>query len=1698
MPTQLGVANPQASAENPQLVGENAQLTVQACAVVHYHGAPTPRLPGAELNKRLKDLLQLKCPSCLKDLMAQGHKLLKEAKGEALLHGVFYLATAYELYGTLNIQGDKFDRQTLDQYLDTLEKSLKEGENLLHYFAAQENLSIFSYLFSERPSIKFQLNDLAGEGIKETPLHVAIKNGFTPVVQFLLDQGADVKKLDSSQNNALHHACQSQRDGVDIVPILLEYDSTFMQAKNSDSQTPLHLAALAGNEKNVEYLLGQNADQTKLDQQDREGNTPLHLAIMGWGKSSLVKAKDRYCKSVEGLVKKGTSLDILNHEKKTVLALIFENENITHSLVQVKLSPQLLVSSLRNLYLSQKTLSIFRIKSSQEWEFKVPLEEIYVRLAIIENQERKTCDQKLDKHSNYIQDGRIPTYETIFEPKKNIEIENLFEHASLKGKDKRIYLQGAAGIGKSTLCHYIAYRWAKKDLWHDLFACLFWIPLRNLTLRKYPADKEYTPADLIAKEYIGKIDRSVIVACINNAAFRAKTLLVLDGYDELSSEAQANTSLAKAFQKLKELFPHILITSRPGSCSFNRSCELELLGFDKEGVDRYIDKFFKQSQAKEKKAKLHRLLKNSPNVSSLAHIPIHLTLLCCLCNENPEFFDSDQAITMSAIYARVVSWMYKWFLLRKIDQGQSKQTKEQILVEKNLRQNPEVAKIATVFEEMADFAMKNDTLYLSKQEIEDFKGNKISSNELADCGLMRIPEAETKAEEKGYFIHLTFQEFLTASKVVNQYLKGERQACKEFVRNYKFEPRYALVLRMIAGYLSLATSSNRRYAETLQFFFDDLFAAPQDFAVRSELNLIAECFEECQNPTIVRQYKGFIELVKDYIIRLSLLDLVCVRLLRNKNLLNHPQVTCAIGELLSEPQSRESMLRSLHHIIIKGQTLAPKIVSFIARILKNSVGDPAVEENAIDVLRAVAEQGGKLPEEAVGALIQIGERGDGYIKCCAINALVTAAQQGGEFTEKALAALIQILEKGESADAAFAAYVLRAVAKQGRELPEEAVDALIQVLEKGSLNAKRPAADALKVVTKQGGELVEKALAALIQVLKKGDPDAKRSAADALKVVVKQGGELAEKALAALIQVLEKGEPEAKRPAADALKVVVKQGGELAEKALAALIQVLGEDGLDDKSSAAYAVLTMAKQARELSLSKEAVDILLQIFEEGDLDAKRSVAAVLKVEAMQAGELPKEAFDILLQIFKKGDSDAKRSAAGALEAVAMQAGELPKEAVDALIQVFKKGDPDDKSFAAAVLKVVAMQAGELTEEAVDALTQVLKKGGPDAKIYAAAVLKVVAMQAGELTEEAVDALIQGLRKGDSDAKRSVADALKVVAIQAGELPKEAVDALIQIFEKGDPDAKIYAAYAVGAVAKQAGELTEKALAALIQVLKKDGPDAKRSAADALGIVAMRAGELPKEAVNVLLQIFEKGDPDAKIYAAYAVLTMAKQASGPAEKALAALIQILEKGEPDDKSSATYAVGIVALRGGKIPKEALAALVQFLEKGDSDDKSFAAEALEAVAMQAGGLPKEVVDVFIQIVEKGYVEAERFATHVLRAVAQQGGAFNEKALAAFSQIIEKNASIATSAIPKKVNKKALLKMGIKVFPLTAKACFVNEDSFSVKGQQLQISDQRTTYVSEDELMLSYEEIREKLPEELAEWRKRLDSLSQIGSS
>jgi MoxR-like ATPase len=61
------------------------------------------------------------------------------------------------------------------------------------------------------------------------------------------------------------------------------------------------------------------------------------------------------------------------------------------------------------------------------------------------------------------------------EPKKNIEVSAILGD-SASGK---VLVLGRAGVGKTSLMHYISYKWAKNQLWTDEFDYVFRVRLKD-------------------------------------------------------------------------------------------------------------------------------------------------------------------------------------------------------------------------------------------------------------------------------------------------------------------------------------------------------------------------------------------------------------------------------------------------------------------------------------------------------------------------------------------------------------------------------------------------------------------------------------------------------------------------------------------------------------------------------------------------------------------------------------------------------------------------------------------------------------------------------------------------------------------------------------------------------------------------------------------------------------------------------------------------------------------------------------------------------------------------------------------------------------------------------------------------------------------------------------------------------------------
>lgn len=170
----------------------------------------------------------------------------------------------------------------------------EQGNTALHlatrYFDHAKAIKVIDMLLSRGAKI-----NAAGDR-ENTPLMVAVQDATDSlsfqdplaVVKELLSHGASVNARDAAGRTALHRACDGSHRVV--ISFLLEKAKADPNAADNDGETPLHLAAAAGDTNAAALLVPAGA---KVNVRDAKGYTPLKRANLSFRNdvASYLKAK---------------------------------------------------------------------------------------------------------------------------------------------------------------------------------------------------------------------------------------------------------------------------------------------------------------------------------------------------------------------------------------------------------------------------------------------------------------------------------------------------------------------------------------------------------------------------------------------------------------------------------------------------------------------------------------------------------------------------------------------------------------------------------------------------------------------------------------------------------------------------------------------------------------------------------------------------------------------------------------------------------------------------------------------------------------------------------------------------------------------------------------------------------------------------------------------------------------------------------------------------------------------------------------------------------------------------------------------------------------------------------------------------------------------------------------------------------------
>ena len=356
-------------------------------------------------------------------------------------------------------------------------------------------------------------------------------------------------------------------------------------------------------------------------------------------------------------------------------------------------------------------------------------------------------------------------YESTDDPKESHKISDIFkpfqsEDGSVTDP-KLILINGAPGMGKTTLCKEIAYQWANKKLLIDT-KVVFLLFLRDPAVHKIHDLKDFI--HYFYKFKPSFLDLSKQCAEILTMRDNSDITILMDGYDEFNDED--NDSLIKNIIERDILSQcRIVITSRPiASENLQKLADVrvEVLGFTQQSRREYIEKELKEYP--EKIESLLHYLSDHSDINRVCYIPIMMTIMVCTFKEIEELPTNQ-------------SELYERFITLAISRCVQKLDQTSIL---SLNRLPK--KYQQYLHQLSEFAFKtieDDKIVFTDMDIERLSPTLASSSKgYQGLGLLRATEhlSIKKMENCIWynFLHLSIHEFLAA-----YYLKT-LEPCEQF------------------------------------------------------------------------------------------------------------------------------------------------------------------------------------------------------------------------------------------------------------------------------------------------------------------------------------------------------------------------------------------------------------------------------------------------------------------------------------------------------------------------------------------------------------------------------------------------------------------------------------------------------------------------------------------------------------------------------------------------------------------------------------------------------------------------------------------------------------------------------------------------------------------------------------------------------
>lgn len=585
---------------------------------------------------------------------------------------------------------------------------------------------------------------------------------------------------------------------------------------------------------------------------------------------------------------------------------------------------------------------------------------------------------------------KVKTFPTIHPPFQSIDQQPMIYPADIFNGQNPVkgcvLIFGSPGIGKTSLCEMAAIRGLA---WWPCFSAIFLIKFDLLAIFNYPKgpNDDYLVAEILALECGLAI--SELKELLNHISFREKSLLILDGLDlifndQLSKNQQR--SLQNLLKDLQNLFDYILMTSRSAypffldvdlkevgltsstSCS-SSSCSsrqvedsssldetnpileqnicptYEMMGFDDNSIEEYIESYFREFGEKKeidrglgnkKGERLSQELSCHPIFKTLARNPKNLTLLCSIFKEHEDIFGLSQGYSLFNFLSLTIKKFKVQFLASATLSFSSSSSSSIEPLDSRFDS------IHASLQLIAWIGMTQSITQFSKKQVNDVLVEKGASyQDFEKTGIMDFKGGSW------IFLDYAYQEYYAGLYLASLYFKEQLCLAEELIIQVKFNPLFTPALRMTVGYLSPDTN-------LLDHFFDHFIKPPHDLSEKYERCLLAQLFEGCPTPQIIRQYPAFVEACAQYVKTEPFEEALVSFFNQNVRLLYEDRIVESILLRMKEKSQTSKILFVLSQLSSKA-SFHPQLVNCLLDC-SFSMYDVNIRKCATDILLCLGER----------------------------------------------------------------------------------------------------------------------------------------------------------------------------------------------------------------------------------------------------------------------------------------------------------------------------------------------------------------------------------------------------------------------------------------------------------------------------------------------------------------------------------------------------------------------------------------------------------------------------------------------------------------------------------------------------------------------------------------------------------------------